>query len=57
MRLTPPKQVTFIVAILIGLVSLLGGLGLVAGLEGDIAYWLAFVAFALLALAAWVPGV
>jgi hypothetical protein len=46
---------TFIIAVLVALVALLGGLGVIA-LGGNLAFWLAFVAFLILALAAWVPG-
>lgn len=55
MKLTPPKQITFWIAIILGLLGALGGLSLVAALV-PFAFWLAFVGLALLVVALLVKG-
>ncbi len=55
MKLTPPKAVTFWIAIVLGLLGLLGGIPLVSALSAY-AFWLAFAGFALLALGLLVKG-
>jgi 4-hydroxybenzoate polyprenyltransferase len=50
MRLSRPKNVTWWIAVILGALGLLGKLGVVAVLD-PYAFWLVFVAFALLVLA------
>ena len=49
MKLNSPKNVTFYIAVLLGLLGLLGELGVVAAFSGY-AFWLAFVGLVLFAL-------
>ena len=56
MKLTPPKVITFWIAVLLAVLGLVGQLGVVAALSGAIAFWLAFAAFAVLALGLFVKG-
>jgi hypothetical protein len=53
MRLSAPKQVTWIVALILALLGLVGELAVVDALSG-FAFWLAFLAAALLLLATWI---
>ena len=55
MKLTPPKAVTFWIAVVLGLLGLLGGIGVIGALAGY-AFWLAFAGFALLTLGLLVKG-
>ncbi|MFH1183832.1 MAG: hypothetical protein V1755_02185 [Chloroflexota bacterium] len=55
MKLTPPKEITFWVAVVMGFLGLLGFLGAVAALA-PYAFWLAFFGLALLAIALLVKG-
>ena len=55
MRLSAPKNITWFVALVLAVLALLGGAGLVAGLAGY-AFWLAFIAAALMLLATFVKG-
>ena len=55
MKLTPPKVVTFWVAVLLGLLGLLSFTGTLALLPLE-AFWLAFLGLALLAIAVLVEG-
>ncbi|MFZ3070615.1 MAG: hypothetical protein WA110_05795 [Anaerolineaceae bacterium] len=50
MRLSAPKSVTFIVALVLALLGLLGKLSVIAAL-GNYAFWLVLAAFVVLALA------
>lgn len=50
MKLTPPKEITFWIAVLLAVLALLSFLGRFAFLPIP-AFWLLFIAFALLALA------
>jgi Na+-translocating ferredoxin:NAD+ oxidoreductase RnfD subunit len=50
MKLTPPKVVTWWVAVILGVLAILGNQGIVAGL-GQYAFWLAIAGLALLAIA------
>lgn len=50
MKLTPPKQVTWWVAIIVGVLGFLGSLVTIPGISG-LSFWLVFIGFALLALA------
>ncbi len=55
MKLTPPKMVTFWIAVVLGLLGLLGAI-LKMPVLGTYAFWFEFVAFALLALGLLVKG-
>lgn len=55
MKLTPPKQSTFWIALLIAVLGLLGGLGIVGALA-PYAFWLALVAYIVLALGNFAKG-
>ena len=54
LKLTPPKEITFWIAVVLGLLGLFSFLGILAlPIE---AFWLAFLAFALLVVALLVKG-
>ena len=55
MKLTPPKKITFWIAVLLGFSSLLGQFRVVPFLS-PFDYWLAFFGFALLTLGLVVKG-
>jgi L-asparagine transporter-like permease len=55
MKLSPPKQVTWYVALVLAVLALLGQIGTVAAL-GTYSFWLALIAAALLLLATIVKG-
>jgi hypothetical protein len=55
MKLSPPKQVTWIVALVLAVLALLGNAKVIAGLT-PYAFWLALIAAALLLLATIVNG-
>jgi 4-hydroxybenzoate polyprenyltransferase len=50
MRLTPPKVITWWIALILGVLGLLGFLGVIAGLS-QYAFWLVAVGLALLLVA------
>jgi hypothetical protein len=50
MKLTPPKVVTWWVAVILGVLAILGNQGIIASL-GHYAFWLAIAGLALLVLA------
>jgi 4-hydroxybenzoate polyprenyltransferase len=50
MRLTPPKNVTWWVAVVLGVLALLGHLGIIAALS-PYAFWLAMIGLILLVIA------
>lgn len=50
MRLNPPKQITWYVALVLALLALLGQTGIIAPLS-EYSFWLALIAAALLLLA------
>ena len=50
MQLSPPKNITFWIAVVLAVAGLLGFLGVVSALSAY-AFWLAFLGFALLAAA------
>ena len=56
MKLTPPKAITFWFAVILGAVAFLAGLGILSMIALKVAFWLAFAAFALLALGLLVKG-
>lgn len=51
MNLSAPKQITFVIAVIIFLVGLLGSITVIPAVTGAIALWLIVIAFVLLALA------
>jgi hypothetical protein len=55
MKLTPPKTITFWIAVALGLLGLLSELGILSVLP-IAAFWLVFLGFLLLALALVVKG-
>lgn len=55
LKLTPPKEITFWIAVVLGLLALLSELGTLTVLP-IAAFWLLFIAFALLVLALLVKG-
>ncbi|MGB8984006.1 MAG: hypothetical protein WCC12_19205 [Anaerolineales bacterium] len=54
MKLSAPKQITWIIAVVLGVLGLLGYFGL--PVVGAFAFWLAFLGFAVLAVATFVQG-
>jgi hypothetical protein len=55
LKLTPPKEITFWIAVVLGLLALLSQLGTLTVLP-IAAFWLLFIAFALLVVALLVKG-
>jgi hypothetical protein len=55
MKLTPPKMITFWIAVALGLLGLLAEIGTLTVLP-IAAFWLLFIGFALLVLALLVKG-
>ncbi|MBN2119100.1 MAG: hypothetical protein JW730_21200 [Anaerolineales bacterium] len=55
MRLSAPKQITWIVAIVLGVLGLLGSLITIPVVSG-LAFWLVFLGFLLLAVATFIDG-
>ena len=55
MRLSPPKQITWFVALALAVLALLGQTGIVGALS-PYSFWLALIAAALLLLATIVKG-
>jgi uncharacterized membrane protein len=56
MKLTPPKMITFWIAVVLGLLGLLVAIGLLPMIAMKYAFWLVFGAFALLVLGLLVKG-
>jgi hypothetical protein len=56
MKLTPPKVITFWIAVILGLAGLLGQVGLL-GFLAPYAFWLVFVGLVVLALSLLVKGI
>jgi 4-hydroxybenzoate polyprenyltransferase len=50
MKLTPPKNITWWIALVLGVLALLGSLGVIAGLSAY-AFWLAIAGLALMLVA------
>ena len=50
MKLSAPKQITWLVALILAVLGLLGGLNVIDALSGNIAFWLAFVSAVVLLL-------
>jgi len=55
MRLSPPKQVTWFIALALAVLALLGNTGTIAGLA-SYSFWLALIAAALMLIATIVRG-
>ncbi len=55
LKLTPPKEITFWIAVILGLLGLLSFLGILSALPIE-AFWLVFIGFALLVVALMVKG-
>ncbi len=55
MKLTPPKQITFWIAVVLGVLGLLGAIAGIAFLA-PYAFWLTFIGLALLVVALLVKG-
>ena len=55
MRLSAPKNITWWIAVILGVLGLLGNLMTIPGISG-MSFWLVFLGFALLAVATFVDG-
>jgi len=55
MKLTPPKEITFWIAVVLGLLGLLSFMGVFTALPIE-AFWLVFLGFVLLVLGLLVKG-
>ncbi len=55
MKLSPPKQLTWIIAVILGVLGFIGTLTQIAFVSPN-AFWFVFVGFALLAIATLVKG-
>lgn len=55
MKLNAPKQITWIIAVVIGIVGLIANFVTIPVIS-PLAFWLVFVAFALLALGSYFEG-
>jgi hypothetical protein len=55
MKLSAPKNITWWIAVILGVLGFLGGLVTIPGLSG-MSFWLLFLGFAVLALATFIDG-
>jgi hypothetical protein len=55
MKLNAPKVVTWIIALILGIIGLVGQLVTIPVISG-LAFWIVFVALVLMLLAAYFPG-
>jgi hypothetical protein len=55
MKLSAPKNVTWIIAVVVGVLGLLGAFMTIPVVSGA-AFWFVFIAFALLAVATFIDG-
>jgi len=55
MKLTPPKVITWWIAVILGILALIGHLNVISGLN-PFAFWLALIGLALLVLATLIKG-
>jgi hypothetical protein len=55
MRLTAPKQITWIIAVILGVVGIVGELATGLGIQ-DAAFWIVLVGLALMLLATYIKG-
>lgn len=56
MKLSAPKNITWFVAVALGLVGLLGSFAPTLPVIGSFSFWLVFLGFAILAVATFVDG-
>ncbi len=56
MKLSAPKMVTWVIALVLAALGLIGQLALIPALGGAVAFWLMFVAAVLLLLASMFKG-
>lgn len=56
MRLSPPKQITWLIALILAILALLGKINVVDVLSVDTSFWLAFASALLLILATWLKN-
>jgi len=56
MKLSAPKQITWIIAVILGVLGVIGGLVETLPILGEYGGWLVFAGFALLALATMLDG-
>jgi hypothetical protein len=56
MKLTPPKMITFWIAVVLGVLGLIGALAPSAPIIGAFAFWFLFVGFVLLVLSLLIKG-
>jgi len=56
MKLSAPKQITWIIAVILGVLGVIGGLVETLPILGEYGGWLVFAGFALLALATLLDG-
>ena len=54
MKLSAPKQITWIIAVILGVLGLLGSFDMLG--MGSLAFWLTFLGFAILAVATFIEG-
>lgn len=55
MKLSPPKQITFIIAVVLALIGLVASFGVIPGF-GGYAFWLVLVGFIVLAVGNMMEG-
>jgi len=55
MNLSAPKNITWLIAVILGVLGFLGGLVTIPVLSG-LSFWLLFLGFALLAVATFIDG-
>ena len=53
MKLTPPKNITWVIALVVGVLGIIGHL---AGFFGAFAFWLVVIGFAILVLSTLLKG-
>ena len=56
MKLSAPKQITWIIALILWILGVLGTVAAIPALSGAIAFWLVAAGLALLLLATSIPG-
>ncbi len=56
MKLSAPKQITWIIALILGILGVLGSLVTIPVISGALAFWLVVVGLALMLLATFVEG-
>jgi hypothetical protein len=56
MKLSAPKQITWIIALILGILGVLGTVASIPVISGALAFWLVVIGLALLLLATFVDG-